>query len=220
MHMTRLSPLLPKRVKPRQVSGFSLIEVMVTLAILAILALAALPAFTTWIANSRVRAAAEDMSSGLRLAQTEAVSRSRQTVFALTDAQNPSSTADYTADGSNWVVSIAQSAMDPKNVFVRGSAIANIGTNVIVTGPAAICFSPLGRLVNESANATGVGSTNCEVLSGSQKAQIYTFKSVSSAGDHPLQIEVGLGGQVRLCNPGQTLGGSTSGAAEGCEYSP
>jgi type IV fimbrial biogenesis protein FimT len=205
-----------------------LIELMVTLAIFTILTLLAMPSFNTWIANNRVRAVAEDMANGLRLAQTEALRRSRQTVFALTGPNpgaDPTGAPNYSAlaNGSTWAVSAAPSAIvidgvsEAKGLFVRGGAIADIGSGVTVTGPTVVCFGPQGLLVENADVDTGVGAA-CDPLPGDPPAYIYKIKSASAAGDHPLQIEVGLGGQVRLCDPAQALGGNTPGASEGCQY--
>jgi type IV fimbrial biogenesis protein FimT len=208
--------------------GFTLIELMVTLAVFTILCLLAMPSFNTWIANNRVRAVAEDVSNGLLLARTEALRRSRQSVFALTNQANPAGAVNagapaYSAvngSANNWAVSIAPSLIDSNaGVFVRGGALADINASVTINGPAAACFDPLGNLItNASAVAnTGVGAS-CSAPSGGQPALIYSVKSASAAGDHPLQIEVGLGGQVRLCNPAQSLSSGTPGASEGCQY--
>jgi len=213
----------------RRQAGFTLIELMVTLVVFVILCLLAMPSFNTWIANDRVRVIGEDMANGLRLARSEALRRSRQTVFALTNESNPAGATTsagapgYTAaagDASNWAVSVIPSLMDSTGVFVRGGTLTrDIGTGVIINGPAAVCFDPLGNMVTDASavTSTGVGSS-CSAPPSSQPAQIYAVKSASSAGDHPLQIEVELGGEVRLCNPARSLSDSTPGASEGCRY--
>lgn len=231
----QLTQALPLAVAgPRGQGGFTLIELMVTLAVFAILCLLAMPSFNTWIANDRVRAVAQDMANGLRLAQTEALRRSRQSVFALITDPNPAESANAGAPGyhavnsnaTNWAVSIAPSALDNSaststGTFVHGGTLGHdIGASVAISGPAVLCFDSVGRMVTDG-GASGVGACGAPSASG-PPALIYAIKSAAS--DHPLQIEVGLGGQVRLCNPARALPSAlsddTPGASEGCQYPP
>ena len=55
--------------------GFTLIEVMIVIAILSILAGIALPAFNTLIASNRLAGQANDLLSAFQLARSEAVTR-------------------------------------------------------------------------------------------------------------------------------------------------
>lgn len=57
----------------KRVQGFTLIELMVAVAILAILATLAVPSFNTFIANAQVRNAAEEIQNGLQQARGNAV---------------------------------------------------------------------------------------------------------------------------------------------------
>lgn len=56
-------------------AGFTLIEVMIVIAILSILAGIALPAFNTLIASNRLAGQANDLLSAFQLARSEAVTR-------------------------------------------------------------------------------------------------------------------------------------------------
>ena len=68
--------------------GFSLLEVMVVVAILAILAALAGPSFTPMIERWRVRSATEDLQSSLYFARSEAIKRGDNVVIKTTDGAN------------------------------------------------------------------------------------------------------------------------------------
>lgn len=61
------------RIRPE--SGFSLIELMVSLAVLAILLVIAVPTYRDVIAGQRVRAAISELHTALVLARSEAIKR-------------------------------------------------------------------------------------------------------------------------------------------------
>ena len=58
-----------------RISGFTLVELMVTVAVLAILLAIALPNYQAFVLNSRMTAQANDFLASLQLARSEAVKR-------------------------------------------------------------------------------------------------------------------------------------------------
>lgn len=176
--------------------GFSLIELMVTLVLLAIVLAAAIPSFGNWIANSRVRSVAEELQNGLRAAQTEAVRRNRQVVFALTN-ETPALAATPAANGANWFVRalpiVAGESTD--GFYVSGGSFGQ-RAGVTVTGPALVCFNSVGRQV---ANAsTGLGA-NCA------PADPIAYDVSRSGSDRAMRVQVFLGGRIRLCDPAKSI---------------
>ena len=90
-------------MKVRQ-SGFTLIEMLIVVAIAAILLALAAPNFREMLVKRSVQAAAETLASDMRFARSEALKRSTRTVVCRsTDGANCSTTAGGSwSDG--WIV--------------------------------------------------------------------------------------------------------------------
>lgn len=67
--------------KIKTLSGFTLLELMITLAIAGIIAMIGIPSFQSLINNSRLTAHANDLLSALNYARSEAVSRNTDIVI-------------------------------------------------------------------------------------------------------------------------------------------
>jgi type IV fimbrial biogenesis protein FimT len=184
-----------------------MIEMAVTMTIFAILVLLGIPSMTTWIRNNKVRTVSDSLQTGLRLAQTESLRRSRQVVFSLTNSTTPTVIPlPAVADGVSWAIYTVPSMTDGSEVptFIQSGVLSNASINVTVNsnGVAAVCFNSMGRLVaNASANITAVtGGANCiQPTVGAPPVQI--FNIATPGADRPLQVNLGLGGQVHMCDP-------------------
>jgi len=96
------NPLHPSASK--RVTGFTLIELMVTLSLAAILMAIAVPNMRTFIQNNRLTAAANDLLRSFQLARTEAIKRQQNVVVCASadpTAANPS--CSY-GQFSGWIV--------------------------------------------------------------------------------------------------------------------
>jgi type IV fimbrial biogenesis protein FimT len=198
--------LMTRRAAPT--AGFTLIELSVTLVVMAILMALAMPSLFAWIANTRVRTVSDALQNGLRQAQAEAVRRSRTAVFSLTNDTTPKTSLTAVANGRNWSINfVASSTLDTSGVatFVEAGVLTVAGANVSISGPAAVCFNPLGRLVANS--STGVTGATCNLSSTP------TYNITMTSADRPLRVVVSLGGQVHMCDPAKTLSSSTP---DGC----
>lgn len=79
----------------RKHTGFTLIELMVVLAIAAILMTLAVPSFRSTIQNNRIATQANDLVSTLQLARGEAIKRGVRVIVCV-------STDQATCTGTNW----------------------------------------------------------------------------------------------------------------------
>jgi len=200
----------------RRRRGFTLVELMISIALLAVLMALAAPSFSIWIRNTQVRTMSEALANGVRLAQTEAVRRNRQVVFFLTNAQ-PGLAATAAENGVNWVIrwipmpGDTVTATAPANEpFVQGGAISDVAGGVGITGPAAICFNAQGRRVAATAATTGVANAVCTVDADEPLA---AYALERAGGSRALRVTVSLGGQVRMCDPARTL---SADSPDGC----
>lgn len=70
----------------RTAPGFSLIELMITLAIAAVLVMVAIPNYQSFVAGERAKSAAQNLFFAMQLARSEAIKRNAQ--VAVTEAGN------------------------------------------------------------------------------------------------------------------------------------
>lgn len=177
--------------------GFTLIELVVSVAIAGVLLAAAAPSFSTWIANSRVRTTAESIQNGLMLAKAEAVRRNAKVQFVVTSsAPTVANINAITAatGGTGWLVRVYRAngtytAAD----FIQGRSSAEGGTNVTVAaGQSNFIFSGTARLSPIPAASVNI--------------------NVSGTGaDRPLRVTVAQGSAIRMCDPALSIANSTMG---------
>lgn len=122
---------------PAATRGFTLIELMVTLAVLAILLTVALPNFQIFVMNGRMASQTNDLITALNLARSEAVKRAANvTVCASSDGA--SCTGSWAA---GWIVrDAAGTPIRVQRALGSGSTLTG-GTDVA----SAITFTASGR---------------------------------------------------------------------------
>lgn len=192
----------------RRSSGFTAIELLVTISMIGILTALGLPSFNEWIVNQKIRTTAETLQNSLRLAQAEAVRRNRQVMFVLTNS-NPGDADPAAADDArNWVIQSVLAFSGDQVEFIQGGTFSEQQGGIAVSGLGATCFNSIGRVVP---NAT-VGCTVPTGSTGSTLRQFRVTAATSPANYRELRVTVSIGGQVRMCDASR----AASTASDGC----
>ena len=181
---------LHKQLGNKQV-GFTLIELMIVLAVLAIVVSIAVPNLRVMIANTQIRSVAESVRNGLQLARAEAVKRNESVRFTLNADKSwqlgcVTVVADLDGDGQ----------ADCPAVIMQKGVKEGGGGSVTVAGAGQVTFTSLGT----SAGIAG-------------QLSLVDFTSTTIAvGTRPLRITLGTGGNARMCDPSIV----TAGDARAC----
>ena len=196
--------LRDKRRAPR---GFSLIELMIVLAIIGLTTALAAPAMRSWAASAQVRTAGSSLATSLRNAQAQAIKSYQPVVFYRTADSTCSLNAEASATGRYWVVQLIQNPLitqpAPTQPLQCGS-VTDSTSNITITGPTAVCFGPNGRPLMLNAPVAG---TSCNVNPDGNS--IYWIdSSVTAPNQKKLSVWVTLGGTVRLCDRERLLSDS------------
>lgn len=135
--------------------GFTLIELVVAIAVLGILAVVAAPAVGEYLATQRLKGAAEELQTDLQFARMESVQKNAPTTVTLsstgyTIAQGAATIKAVTLGGGSTISggaamvatfdqvrAMADINIDPANVIV-----ANSGTSRTLR----VSLSPMGRV--------------------------------------------------------------------------
>ena len=185
--------------------GFSLVELMVVIAIVTMFLMAGAPSFSTWMQNARLRSSAESIVSGLQYARSEAVSRNARVRFQLVSSLD--SGCAQSTSSPIWIVNLDPDAVDnevdgrcdaapsqtvmPRILQKRESLSAASNMVVSTGGISTLVFNGLGRITPVPA-----GTVNINVTSSVSGACAADGGSLTC-----LRIVVSPAGQVRMCNP-------------------
>jgi type IV fimbrial biogenesis protein FimT len=163
-------------LKLRPLRGFTLIEMMIVIAILAVLASLAVPSFRAIIANTKIRATGQAILDGMQLARGEAIRLNERVQFVL-------------AADSGWSVTTNSGT----TLQTRSAGDGSDGISITVTPANAtkVTFNPLGRIVNNADASAPLTRIDIDI----------STTIIPAAQSNELRIIATSGGLVRLCDP-------------------
>lgn len=159
----------------RRQTGFTLVELMIVIAIVGLLSIAGVVSYARWMQNQQIRTAAEAILNGMQLARSEAVKRNSPVRFVL-------------GTQSGWTVTVVS---DGSQVQTRSAQEGSSNASVTVTpnGATTISFNGFGRVTSNSDGSASITQIDIDNL----------------RGDRPLRVTVGAGGTLRMCDPSTKL---------------
>lgn len=162
--------------------GFSLIELMITLAIVAILATLAAPSFKVILANAQIRTAAQALQDGLQLARVEAIRRNARVIFTI-------------GTQSTWTVSVESDASTVQTrPYTEGSAAATVA--VTPGGATQVTFDGLGRVKTNTDASSSITQLDIDVPT----------TLIPASASREQRVTITSGGAIRLCDPNVSAG--------------
>lgn len=164
-----------------QQRGFSLIELVVAMAVLVTVSLLAVPAFKSAIGNAQIRSVAESIHHGLQLARVEAIKRNAKVVFNLNT-------------NSAWQIGCATVTSTCPAIISEKPALEGSSQQILVSANQYVV------------TFTGLGSRDPAQAAALSQVDI-SQSSVEASEAKPLRLLLASGGFVKVCDPSVSIVG-------------
>jgi type IV fimbrial biogenesis protein FimT len=189
------------RLHSRKVEGFTIVEMLVVIAMVGLLMMAVLPSAGDLLSSVRMRSAAESVTSGLQRARMDALRKNAPVTFWLVDSPTGAldSNCALSSSSASWVVSldepsgrcseVASESVTPRilSSFYAGASANNLTISSYASdgnASSSIAFNGFGL-----------------PLPANISTAISTIDFTSSvSGSRRLRIQIGAGGDIRMCD--------------------
>ena len=212
--------------------GFSLVEVMVVIAIAATLLAIAVPQFQDMITGARVRTVAESIQSGLVYARSEAIKRNAPMRFQMVTSLD--NTCAYSSTANFWVVTqyvdansrglaAGKCASTPAMPEDQGEPCAGKLVGDPCFSDPFIAYKSSSQVISNVTVAAVAGTTALSIVTFGPLGQIlpsmvggvvvpspttsvaYAVQiSPASGSSRSYRVQINANGGIKVCNPNAT----------------
>ncbi len=174
--------------------GFTLIELMLVIAVMGVLLAVGLPQYSIWMQNLRIRGAAESVQGGLQLARATAIARNTQAILVFRPASlsyfvytvpNPGTPPDDWQDPDAGPAG----AVDMVRRHNQADDSSSASATMTPGGAYMVTFSSLGQVVANADASLPLTQVNI------------TSAASTDLAVRPLRVVINPGGSTRACDP-------------------
>lgn len=173
-----------------RMSGFTLVELMVTIAVLAIVLAIGIPSFAGLTNRNRLAAAANELVATLQTAKMEAIRRNARVVICPTANGTSCSGVDNWARVMIFVDTNADGSKGTTETIIREAEVVRAGTSVT---------AQLGAVSTVRFGADGRARIGATVTPGA--VSIVSSKLPANVATRRVQMAAG---RISVCNPSGT----------------
>jgi type IV fimbrial biogenesis protein FimT len=195
------------QLTPGPARGYTLIEVMVGIAILGILMAVGIPNMSQWIVANKARAASAFYLDGLSMARRQAVAHNARSRFVLVPGANgqfdwqvdlcfPAPGAPCTDTTGNWSTAAAPAAGDPEGA----AGFRSVFRPAASLPPSSVLVPAVAPQGADTVYFTELGWVDTTI--GGRLALLRLDPSAALAGDvRAAAVAVTLAGMASACDP-------------------
>jgi len=192
---------------PSNSRGFTLIELMVTLAVVVVLAMLAIPSFKDLIDKSRLRGATDDIVNLLNTARVSAIKLQRDVNVSIASTSSTSpwcAGAVQAAEPTSIGDPMPEAAACDCNATTVACIVDDRNTVVSSTSYSGATLQGLSTAIKYSSGSSGEGITFDSKLGSLDITSLPTnpiMTVVSPTKKYKTQISISPLGQVNVCTP-------------------